>query len=153
VVISTTPKSGTELKPGETVTVVLSKGRAPITVPNLVGMNINDAKTKLRELGLQLLERQKDSDQPADQVLAQTPKPGTGVEKNAEITLDVSLGPPQVVMPAVMQQPCQQAKATLEGMGLGVDIGGLNPNGTVFQQNPAPNTPVPAQSRVQLQCF
>ncbi|BCJ45379.1 serine/threonine protein kinase [Actinoplanes ianthinogenes] len=153
VVISTTPKSGTELKPGETVTVVLSKGRAPITVPNLVGMNINDARSKLGQLGLQVLERSKDSDQPKDSVLAQTPKPGTGVEKNAEITLDVSNGPPLVTMPDVNRQPCQQAKGTLEGLGLVVQIGGINPNGTVFAQNPGPNTQLAPQSAVQLQCF
>ncbi|KUL24942.1 Stk1 family PASTA domain-containing Ser/Thr kinase [Actinoplanes awajinensis] len=153
VVISTSPKAGTELKPGDTVTVVLSKGRAPITVPNLVGLNINEARGKLQALGLTALERSKDSDQPTDQVLAQTPKPGSGVEKNAEITLDVSKGPPLVTVPAVTQQPCQQAKATLEGAGLTVQIGGLNPNGTVFAQNPQPNAQVAPQSPVQLQCF
>ncbi|GIF11860.1 Stk1 family PASTA domain-containing Ser/Thr kinase [Actinoplanes teichomyceticus] len=153
VVISLSPRAGTELKPGETVTVVLSKGRAPITVPNLVGMNINEARGKLQELGLTALERSKDSDQPADQVLAQTPKPGTGVEKNAEITLDVSKGPPLVTVPDVGRQPCQQAKATLEGAGLVAQIGGLNPNGTVFAQNPGPNQQVAPQSPVQLQCF
>ncbi|WIM98088.1 Stk1 family PASTA domain-containing Ser/Thr kinase [Actinoplanes oblitus] len=153
VVITTSPKVGTELKPGETVTVILSRGRAPITVPNVVGMNINDARAKLAQNGLQMVERHKDSDQPKDQVLAQTPKPGTGVEKNTEVTLDVSNGPPLLTMPDVNRHPCQEAKGTLEGMGLVVQIGGLNPNGTVLVQAPAPNSQIPPQSTVQIQCF
>ncbi|BCY06560.1 Stk1 family PASTA domain-containing Ser/Thr kinase [Actinoplanes sp. L3-i22] len=156
VVISTTPKVGTEMKPGDTVTVTLSKGRAPITVPNLVGLNINEARGKLQALGLTALERTKDSDQPADQVLAQTPKAGTGVEKNAEITLDVSKGPPQVTMPDLNNQPCGQAENTLKGLGLQVQVNNLNPlnpNSAVHGQNPGPNTPVNPGSGVQITCY
>jgi beta-lactam-binding protein with PASTA domain/tRNA A-37 threonylcarbamoyl transferase component Bud32 len=156
VVISTNPKVGTELKPGDTVTVTLSKGRAPITVPNLVGLNINEARGKLQALGLTALERTKDSDQPADQVLAQTPKAGTGVEKNAEITLDVSKGPPQVNMPDLNNQPCGQAENTLKGLGLQVQVNNLNPlnpNSAVHGQNPGPNTPVNPGSGVQITCY
>ncbi|AEV82600.1 serine/threonine protein kinase [Actinoplanes sp. SE50] len=156
VVISTDPKTGTELKPGDTVTVVLSRGRAPVTVPNLVGMNINDARSKLQELGLSALERTRQSNEPADQVLAQTPKAGAGVEKNAEITLDVSAGPPQVTLPDLNNQNCNQAKGTLEGQGLQVQVNNLNPlnpNAAVHGQNPGPNTPVAPGSTVQITCY
>ena len=40
------------MKRGDTVTVVVSKGRAPITVPDLTGQNINNARTTLQNLGL-----------------------------------------------------------------------------------------------------
>ncbi|GIE84859.1 Stk1 family PASTA domain-containing Ser/Thr kinase [Actinoplanes regularis] len=156
VVISTNPKAGTELKPGATVTVVLSKGRAPIQVPDLVGLNINEARAKLQELGLTALERTKESDEPADQVLAQTPKAGTGVEKNAEITLDLSKGPPLVTIPDLNNQPCQQAEGTLRGLGLQVQVNNLNPlnpNSAVHGQNPGPNTQVQPNSGVQITCF
>ncbi|MFC7532667.1 Stk1 family PASTA domain-containing Ser/Thr kinase [Actinoplanes sp. GCM10030250] len=152
VVISTDPKAGEQLKPGETVTVVLSKGRAPVTVPNLVGQNINDASGKLQELGLTALERPKDSDQPADTILAQSLKPGTGVERGAEITLDVSKGPPLVTVPDLTNQPCQQAAATLQGMNLRARLD-INPNAFVRAQNPGPNTPVPPQTEVILTCI
>jgi beta-lactam-binding protein with PASTA domain len=152
VVLSTNPKAGTQLKPGETVTVVLSRGRAPITVPDLTGKNINEASAELAALGLNRAERYKESDQPADTILGQSPKPGTGVEKGVEVTLDVSKGPPLVTVPDLTNQPCPQAQATLQGLGLQVQIN-FDPNGTVRAQNPGGNTPVAPGSVVQLQCF
>ena len=115
--ISTDPKAGTQLKKGDTVTVVVSKGKAPIQVPNVVGQNINDVRRQLQGLGLSVNERYKDSDQPADTVIAQTPAPGSGAAPNATVTLDVSKGPPTVAVPDVGNQPCQQAQQTLQQAG------------------------------------
>ncbi|NMO53120.1 Stk1 family PASTA domain-containing Ser/Thr kinase [Actinoplanes sp. TBRC 11911] len=151
-VISSDPKAGTQLKRGDTVTVTVSQGKAPISVPDLVGQNVNDARSTLQQLGLSAVERYKDSDQPADTVLAQSPKPGTGASKDDEVTLDVSKGPQQIVVPDLTNQQCAQAQATLQGMGLQVQAG-PNPNGLVRAQNPPPNTPVAPASGVLLQCF
>ncbi|MBM2615217.1 PASTA domain-containing protein [Actinoplanes sp. LDG1-06] len=151
-VIASDPKTGTALKRGSTVTVVLSQGRAPIRVPDLSGKNINDARNELAQLGLTAVERYKDSDQPKDTVIGQTPKANTGATKDDEVTLDVSKGPPFVVVPDVNNQPCQQAKATLEGLGLRVRVD-FNGNAFVRGQQPAPNTQVPPQSEVAIQCF
>ncbi|GLY01833.1 MULTISPECIES: Stk1 family PASTA domain-containing Ser/Thr kinase [Actinoplanes] len=152
VVLSTDPASGTQVKPGDTVTVVLSKGKAPITIPDLTGKNINEARSELSSKGLTVVERYKESDEAADTVIGQSPKAGTGAEKNAEVTLDVSKGPPLVTVPDLNNQPCQQAQATLQGMNLQVQII-FNQNGTVRGQNPPANTQVQPQSTVQLQCF
>jgi eukaryotic-like serine/threonine-protein kinase len=152
VVISSDPTANTQLKPGGTVTVVVSRGRAPITVPDVSGKNINDARAQLQQLGLSVVEQYKDGDQPADQVIGQSPKAGTGVEKDAEIKLDVSKGPPLVTVPRVVDLPCPQAQQQLQGMNLKVTVQFL-PNGTVRNQNPPENTQVPPQSEVTLQCF
>jgi serine/threonine-protein kinase len=151
VVISTDPKAGSPLKPGATVTVVVSKGRAPITVPDLKGKNINDARAQAQQLGLTVVEQYKDSDQPADQVIDQSPKAGTGAEKDDEIKLVVSKGPPLVAVPDVNGQPCLQAQQTLQGQGLKARLD-VNPNGSVRVQLPPAGTPVPPQSEVVLTC-
>ena len=151
VVISTDPKAESPLKPGATVTVVVSKGRAPITVPDLKGKNINDARSQAQQLGLTVVEQYKDGDQPADQVIEQSPAPGTGAEKDDEIKLVVSKGPPQVAVPDVNNQPCPQAKQTLESQGLRARLD-FNPNGVVRIQNPPAGTPVPPQTEVVLTC-
>jgi serine/threonine-protein kinase len=151
-VISTTPAKGTDLKSGDTVTVVVSKGKAPISVPNLVGQNINDARSALQQLGLNAVERYKDSDQPADTVIAQTPQAGTGAAPDDEVTLDVSKGPPQVTVPDLRNQPCDQAAATLQGLGLQVNFQ-FGQNGQVRGQNPGGNSQVAPQSQVTLLCF
>jgi serine/threonine-protein kinase len=153
VVISTDPKANSQLKSGASVTVVISKGRAPITVPDFSGKNINDARSQAEQLGLRVVEEYKDNDLPGDQVIGQSPKPGTGAEKDDEIKLVVSKGPPQVAVPNVTGQQCQQAKAALEGQNLRVRIGGLNPNGTVLAQNPPAGTPVAPQTEVALTCL
>ena len=151
-VLSTNPKAGAQTKPGTQIVVTVSKGRAPISVPNVVGKNIVEARGQLEGLGLVVVEQQVDSDRPAGEVTGQTPSNGTGVEKGAEVRLQVSKGPPMVVVPPVTGQPCQQAKQALEGAQLTVTIQG-NGNGTVIFQTPGPNTPVPAGSAVTIGCL
>jgi serine/threonine-protein kinase len=152
VVISTDPAVNTSLKPGATVTVVVSKGRAPITVPDLANKNINEARALLQQLGLAAVESYKDSDAPADTVIGQSPKAGTGVEKDAEIKLDVSKGPPLVTVPRVIDMPCPQGQQSLQAANLKVRID-FNPNGIVRSQSPPENTQVPPQTEVAIQCF
>jgi beta-lactam-binding protein with PASTA domain/serine/threonine protein kinase len=151
-VISSDPQSGTQLKRGDTVTVVTSDGKAPIQVPDLAGKNINDVRNELAGLGLQAQERYKDSDQPADTVIAQSPKAGTGAARDDVVTLDVSKGPPLVTVPDLTNQPCRQAEATLKGLGLNVKID-FNADAFVRSQQPGGNTQVPPQSEVRIQCF
>ncbi|GLY93400.1 serine/threonine protein kinase [Actinoplanes sp. NBRC 103695] len=154
VVISTDPKVNTQLKPGDTVTVVVSKGRAPITVPDLNGKNVNDARALLKERGLNAVESYKENDAPKDTIIGQTPKAGAGVEKDAEIKLDVSQGPPFVVIPRVVDQPCAQGKQALEALGLTVRVTDFNPaGGTVRNQQPPENSQVAPGSEAALQCF
>ncbi|MFE9690078.1 Stk1 family PASTA domain-containing Ser/Thr kinase [Micromonospora sp. NPDC005806] len=152
VVLATSPKVGTVVKPGTKVTVILSKGRAPVTVPNLVGKNINEARGILAQLGLKPVETYKDSDKPRDEVLGQSPADGSGVEKGAEVKLDISKGPAQVVVPRVVDLPCQQAKQVLESQGFPANIQ-LNPNGVARFQNPGENTPVPPGTTVTVTCL
>jgi beta-lactam-binding protein with PASTA domain/tRNA A-37 threonylcarbamoyl transferase component Bud32 len=152
VVIAVDPEVGTEVKPGDAVTVTVSKGKAPLTVPNVRGKNVNDARQILEQAGLQPLVSYKKSDKPKDEVIDQNPADGTGVEQNAKVTLVVSEGPPMLAVPPVVGLPCQQAKQTLEAQQFRVRIE-VNPNGTVAVQNPGPNTQVPPQTEVVLVCL
>ncbi|SBT48380.1 Stk1 family PASTA domain-containing Ser/Thr kinase [Micromonospora narathiwatensis] len=152
VVLDTNPKVGTAVKPGTKVTVTLSKGRAPITVPNLVGKNLNEARNTLGQLGLTPVESYKDSDKPKDEILGQSPADGTGVEKGAQVKLEISKGPPQVPVPRVIDMPCEQAKQVLESQGFPANIQ-FNPNGVARFQNPGENTPVPPGTPVTVTCL
>jgi len=152
IVLAVNPDAGTQVKPGTTVTVTVSKGRAPITVPEVVGKNINDARAQLQALGLVVVEQYKDDNRAKDEVIAQTPASGSGVEQGAEIKLEVSKGPPQVIVSRVIDLPCQQGKQVLEGQGLRVRVD-FNPNGIVRIQNPAENTPVAPGTEVVIGCF
>jgi eukaryotic-like serine/threonine-protein kinase len=152
IVVKVVPAVGTQVKPGDQIQVTVSKGKAPLTVPNVQGKNVNEARQILTSMGLQPLVNYKQSDKPKDEVIGQSPVDGTGVEKGAEIKLDVSEGPPLVTLPRVVGLPCQQAKAQLEGMQLQVNIQ-VNPNGTVAVQNPGENTQVAPATQIVLVCL
>jgi serine/threonine-protein kinase len=152
MVVAVDPKVGEILKPGTKVTVTVSKGKAPISVPNLIGKNINEARALLQQQGLVAVEEYKDSDKAKDEVIGQDPPDGTGVEAGAQVKLDVSKGPPMVTVPRVVDLPCPQAQQTLEALQLRVRAEG-NPAGTVRAQNPPENTPVPPQTEVIIGCL
>ncbi|MEV4657636.1 Stk1 family PASTA domain-containing Ser/Thr kinase [Micromonospora sp. NPDC049301] len=152
VVVDSSPKVGAEVKPGAKITLILSRGRAPVSVPNLVGKSLTEARTTLAQLNLVLVETYKDSDKPKDEILSQSPADGTGVEKGTQVKLDVSKGPPLVVVPRVVDLPCPQAKQLLESQGFPVAIQ-LNPNAVVRFQNPGENSQVPPGTQVTIGCF
>ncbi len=154
MVVATDPEAGTEVEPGHTVTVTLSKGRAPISVPNLVGKSLNEARSTLNQLGLVLVEPPtvKESDRPRNEVLGQSPADGAGVEKGAKVSLVVSQGPPQVVVPRVIGMPCQQARQMLEEQSFPVAVR-FNRNGTVRFQSPGENSQVPPGTQITLGCL
>jgi len=146
-VVATDPTSGTEVRPGTTVTVWVSKGRAPITVPNVTGKSRQEAEEILSKLRLNVEVTQQDSDKPRDQVLSQTPEDGAGAESGDTVTLTVSNGPPFVEMPDVRGKSADEARTTLEELGLEVQVIG---GGTVRIQNPQPGSHIDAGTKVTL---
>ncbi|CCH20286.1 Stk1 family PASTA domain-containing Ser/Thr kinase [Micromonospora lupini] len=152
VVLDSSPKVGAEVKPGTKITLILSRGRAPVSVPNLVGKSLTQARTILAQLNLKPVETYKDSDKPKDEILGQSPADGAGVEKGTEVKLDVSKGPPLVVVPRVIDLPCQQAKQVLESQGFPVTVA-LNPNAVARIQAPGENSQVPPGTPVVITCF
>lgn len=152
VVVDSSPKVGTEVKRGAKITLILSRGRAPVTVPNLVGKSLAEAQATLAQLNLVPVETYKDSDKPRDEILGQSPADGAGVEKGTQVKLDVSKGPPLTVVPWVIDLPCQQAKQLLESQGFPVTIA-INPNAVVRIQVPGENSQVPPGTQVAITCF
>jgi eukaryotic-like serine/threonine-protein kinase len=151
VVLDVQPPVGSQTRPGDPVTVIVSKGKAPLSVPNLVGKNINDARAQLQQMGLVPVETYRDSDKPKDEVIGQSPADGTGAEPGAEVRLEVSKGPPAVPVPRVVGMPCPQAQQVLASQGFAFRVD-FNPNGTVAYQNPPPDSPVPPGTEVVIGC-
>ena len=154
-VIGTDPPKDTVLPPGTEVTVRVSKGKAPVSIPNVVGMDLTAAQQQLQGLGLSVAVQQQQSDKPANQVIAQDPSEGSGVEKGARVILTVSSGPPMVPVPDLSNKGLSfdQANQMLQQVGLvGVKVIEL-PGGQVRQQNPPAGTQVPKGSQVQLWIF
>ncbi len=151
VVISVSPKPGTMLPPGQDVTLTVSKGKAPITVPNVVGQNYSTAAAQLSGLGLVVAQVQKASSKPAGTVISQSPQGSSGVLKGAQITLTVSTGPPQAPVPDVTNKNLtfDQAAKILQDAGFIADKV-FDAGGQVRNQSPAPGTVEPQGTHVQL---
>jgi len=117
-VISSDPASGTRLRPGTAVRLVLSKGEQPVPVPQVVGQKQDRAVQALRALGFQVSVAQVFSDTVAkDEVLGQSPAPGTAV-KGSMVSLTVSKGPDVVEVPDVRGDSPDTALRKLTAAGL-----------------------------------
>ena len=90
-IMDTFPKLGTVLKKGDTVTLVVSKGPATLTVISFAGMEMDSAIKAATELGLVVGEIQYEySSMPAGQVVRQSIAPNSEVEGGTEIIFTVS---------------------------------------------------------------
>lgn len=95
-VISTSPKAGSQVAKGDTITITASKGKETKTtiVPNLLGQNIDDAIQMIKDAGLTYNGKSSDySDSYSEnQVMDQSISAEKTVDEGTTISLTVSLG-------------------------------------------------------------
>ena len=152
-VVSSDPKAGTSLKPGTAVNLVVSKGPAPVPVPEVDGLRIGAAKDALAEAGLKSDVTQKYSETVADGVVISVkPKAGSIVDSGSRVALVVSKGPPPVEVPNLIDLPRPRAVAALERLGLVANVveGDFTPLNRVISQDPAAGTSIPKGSTVTI---
>ena len=95
-VISTSPKAGSQVAKGDTITITASKGKETktTTVPNLFGQNIDDAIQMIKDAGLTYNGKSSDYSDSynENQVMNQSISAGKTVDEGTTISLTVSLG-------------------------------------------------------------
>lgn len=95
-VISTSPKAGSQVAKGDTITITASKGKETktTTVPNLLGQNIDDAIQMIKDAGLTYNGKSSDYSvsYSENQVMNQSISAGKTVDEGTTISLTVSLG-------------------------------------------------------------
>jgi eukaryotic-like serine/threonine-protein kinase len=123
-VIRFDPPAGTEMKAGETVDLVVSSGPAPVKVPDVVGLAPKPATQALADRGFQVEEAAgRSADVDPGEVMAVSPGPGDGAQPyGSTVTITVSEGLPQVVVPDVTGEEKDDAIRTLEAAGLEVQV-------------------------------
>ncbi|TML74818.1 MAG: Stk1 family PASTA domain-containing Ser/Thr kinase [Actinobacteria bacterium] len=119
-VTATDPPAGKSVPKGSKVRVNVMSGPAHADVPNVVGDTLAQAIAALHQAGLNPNPTFVDSTAPQNQVIHQTPAPGTSATKGSSVALQVSNGPPQVGIPPVVGETAQQAVTDLEGAGFSV---------------------------------
>jgi beta-lactam-binding protein with PASTA domain/predicted Ser/Thr protein kinase len=128
VVISQDPDEG-DLQVGEAVDLTVSKGKEPVTVPDVVELNAGQAGDLLTAAGLKVSVTEEFSGtvQEGD-VISQSPPGREVVPAGTTVTIVVSKGPKQFPMPDVVGKTRAVALAQLEALDLKVEIQNV-PNG------------------------
>ncbi|HYU59083.1 MAG TPA: PASTA domain-containing protein, partial [Actinomycetota bacterium] len=88
-VISQSPDGGTNVREGETVTIVVSKGPRVFPMPNVVGKSEAQARSQLEDMGLEVRTVQVPGSL-GGSVVSQVPEPGTQVEQGDRVTIYVA---------------------------------------------------------------
>ncbi|CAM5566857.1 non-specific serine/threonine protein kinase OS=Streptomyces lavendulae subsp. lavendulae OX=58340 GN=spk1 PE=4 SV=1 [Streptomyces lavendulae subsp. lavendulae] len=122
-VIETNPLGGNKRAPDTAIALVVSKGR-PIPVPAVTGKPLDQARAALEAVGLtaQAAPEQVNSPSPAGTVVGQSVGAGASAAAGDAVTLTVSKGPRQVLVPDVTNQDVDPARKTLEALGFKVKV-------------------------------
>ena len=157
-VISSDPKAGKVIEHTAKISIVVSKGKEPATIPDVTGQSEDEAKKTLEDAGLKKGKVSKDySDSVAKgNVISSSPIAGaSGYYKGDSVDLTISKGPEKVTIPDVTGKGQDEAKKILEEAGLKVEVnkrlGG--PFGTVRSTDPAPGSSVKPDSKVTINIF
>lgn len=90
LVVAQDPKGGETLREGSSVALTVSRGRRPVTVPDVVGTTSSQATATLRNAGLQVNVVGVPSDEPSGTVIAQNPAAGRQARSGDAVRLNVA---------------------------------------------------------------
>jgi serine/threonine-protein kinase len=155
-VIETRPAARTPVNVGSTVSLVISRGREQVQVPDVVGDQRDDARAELEDADLQVDIKEQESDKDPGTVLAQDPAAGTKIAKGDTVTITVAKEPSEVAVPDVRGAALNDALDALTEAGFRprqktVPVQSADEDGFVVDQDPAPDTKRPRGSRVTIQ--
>ncbi|MGX4598757.1 Stk1 family PASTA domain-containing Ser/Thr kinase [Faecalimicrobium sp. JNUCC 81] len=144
-VISQMPVADSDVKEGDTISIVYSKGSKNAEVPNIVGITLGEAENTLKENKLQLGNISYEYSDKFKQgvVLRQSPKSGAGtIEEGDKIDVVVSRGP-EAVKPEVPKEDDEKGNTTQQptnpSEGTGNSNGGSHSGGNNNGSSSKPN--------------
>ena len=123
-VISQTPGAGEKVKEQRTIHLVVSKGVGDITVPDLSGLTVDQARQRLKDVGLVVgkVTQQSVDNKPDGVIIAQSPSGDSKVSKGTTIDLVVNKAKAKKIqMPNVIGMTLKDARDTLSNAHLGVN--------------------------------
>lgn len=129
-IISQEPVKEELVEPGTVIEVVVAVEKQVVTkkVPDVMGINVGDAREQLEKVGFIVIqERDYSNEFEMGKVMGQTPKAGEMLEEGEVVTLVVSNGPKVelVKVPNLVGSMQEDAKLTL--MNNGLKLGKVNP--------------------------
>ncbi|MBA3350337.1 MAG: PASTA domain-containing protein [Actinobacteria bacterium] len=162
-VIAQAPDGGTRVDRGSIVALTVSRGptKPPVavqpTVPELVGLPLDEAETALGDEGLVLGETTEEPSDDFDEgiVSDQSPDSGAEVDEGSSVDVTVSSGSGLVLVPGVVGLDEATAVADIRGEGLVSSVERVPDEevaaGTVISQSPGEGKEVETRSTVTIQ--
>lgn len=154
IVMEQSPSKGKTIKAGDTVTIIVSRGKQQVTVADVRYCTEKDARSILNRLGLNVTVSFIESDTvAAGLVISQNPVQGSTANPGDEVALVISKGAASFAMPDVVGKTEGNAKAVLVQAGLSVMTTYEHSNktaGTVLRQSISANTQVTKGTRVSI---
>ena len=100
IVISSNPPTGTALAPEQRVALTVSKGLAPVRIPDFTHRRLSEARRALERLGLnvQVASTQYSDSVPSGSIISQSPRDTIG-HRGDTVTVVVSKGPQMGTIP------------------------------------------------------
>ena len=151
MVAGTTPAAGTSWPENKPVQVNVVAGLA---LPSLVGQDIGTIQAWAGQNNISIQPTTVNSSQPQGTIVAQSPAPNTPVTPGQTVSVSVSSGPPEVPIPDVQGQSCQDAQRTLQQAGFQVQVQ-QGVFGNLFGdqvEGVSPTGQAPSGSTITLQC-
>jgi eukaryotic-like serine/threonine-protein kinase len=122
-VVAQDPEARKTVDEGTTVLLSVSKGTKTVAVPDVLQQTQDSATAELQAAGFEVQVVQAPSDStPEGLVSAQSPDPGTQVDKGSIVTITVSTGPSSTEVPDVVGKDKNEAKQELQDAGFKVDM-------------------------------
>ena len=159
IVMFQNPDAETIKRKGDTVMLTVSSGPSQLTMPDLMGMNVEEAKTLLKSYGfVPDFERVINGDYPIDTVVSQTPAANEKVDKETPVSISYSGG--KTTVPLLKNLTLTEAEELLKQYQLKinpvltfVDTRNAKEHGRITGQSPAENLEVMLDSEVSLNIY
>src|SRR5580698_1514472 len=157
VVVRQTPTAGLLMKVSQQAHVVLSLGQRQLSIPRLEGNSLRASRIELLRAGLQVGEVSgiTTSEEPADTVIFQTPRPGGGAA-TPRVDVLVSEGQRETayVMPHLVGLNEADAQHRMDVAGLRRRVNYVSapqwPHGAVIDQTPLAGQRIPGSITIEL---
>ncbi len=138
------PPADVVVPQGSGVQLSVSQGPQRIPVPDVVGYDQPIATTLMEAAGLRVSVDPTQTAAPKGVVVNTRPPAGRALVPGTRVTLVVSAGAPTIRIPDLMGLTLEEARATLEQVGLTLGTyfrrTADQPSGTVIEQRPLPGT-------------
>ncbi len=156
-VVGQSPAAGEDAPVSTRITLQVSQGAEERAVPEVAGRPVGEAEAILERAGFQAAQALENSDSVAEgDVIRSSPGFGTVLEVGETVTLIVSAGPEQVIVPNVIEKTLETARDELETAGFDVNVEerSLSPgdpdDGRVLEQSPGGGTSADRGSTVTI---